>query len=239
MAAAIVAVVTPASQVQAGPIGDTGSFQYTRVSGYYPTTGGSPMTQGGEFTLYNVVGLSNADYSAGTSGLIDNGSFQTFCLEVGEYAASSHFVVGTAAARGGTTNSVDPISMGTAYLYSEFAKGTLAGFFNGSRAVEAGLLQMAIWALEGEVAAPVGNAYYNLALANGGATTAAQGHLGVYVLNNFTTAAGRDKWATGTWVESAKAQDFLYYQVPDGGTTLMLLGGALAGLGALRRRLPL
>ena len=34
-----------------------------------------------------------------------------------------------------------------------------------------------------------------------------------------------------------KRQDYLWYHVPDGGATLMLLGGALVGLGAIRRKL--
>ena len=58
-------------------------------------------------------------------------------------------------------------------------------------------------------------------------TSADAGYLGVYVLNNYSDAA-----------RTQKSQDFLY-RVPDGGTTLMLLGGTLMGLGVLRRRFGL
>ena len=144
-------------------------------------------------------------------------------------------MIGSAAVEGGQGGpSPDPISQGTAYFYSEFVKGSfgaLAGtFFAGTRALEAELLQLAIWALEQEISAPLAgvNYYYDLALANGGMTDAAPGYLNVYVLNNYYD----------TTLEKQVAQDFLYYEetVPDGGATLMLLGGALIGLGALRRK---
>jgi hypothetical protein len=231
MSAAVVALALSATSAWAGPIGDTGSFNYTRVNGYH--TG-----SGGEFTLFNLNGISNAGYAASTKNIANQESLETFCLELNEYAASpSYFVVGSAATKGGETVS-DPISQGTAYLYSQFAQGTLTGYFSGSRSANAGLLQQAIWALEGETAAPVSgaNAYYDLAMFNGGTTTAAQGYLGVYVLNNFTTAAARDAFKlSGTWTEGAKAQDFLYF-VPDGGATVALLGASLVVVGALRRR---
>ena len=55
---------------------------------------------------------------------------------------------------GGAVNGADPISIGTAYLYSEFAKGTLQDYaFAGTEAereASAALLQNAIWYLEKE-----------------------------------------------------------------------------------------
>jgi hypothetical protein len=249
VAIAFVAAAMPAGRAFAGPIGNTGSFNWTRVGGYH--TG-----SGGEFTAYNLNGgISNADYASSSRNISNAQSFQTFCLEAGENAASpSYFVVAGSAARGGTTDSTDPLSKGTAWLYSEFAKGTLTvasgNYFSPgapSRDVEAGRLQNAIWWLEGEnsattdtnyasnpYAAAVVTMFGGIAGAKGNATV---GYLGVYVLNNFTSAAARDAWATnGTFDSSKKAQDFVYYSVPDGGTTLMLLGGALVGLGAVRRK---
>jgi hypothetical protein len=242
----------------AGPIGQMGSFTWTRQADYH--TG-----SGGEFSIANYTGINNNSYvdtgtdmtstkNIGTT-LTGQINFETFCLETGEYAASpSYFVVGSAAARGGTANSTDALSMGTAYLYSEFAKGTLSvtggNYFaagDPSRATEAGLLQQAIWWLEGEgsdisdatyASNPYANAVVTMFGGIGGAKADAEaGYLGVYVLNNFTTAAARDAWAQNrTFDDTKKAQDFLYYSVPDAGSTLMLLGGALMGLGALRRR---
>jgi hypothetical protein len=42
-------------------------------------------------------------------------------------------------------------------------------------------------------------------------------------------------YAINMWLDGEDYQDGLVY-VPDGGATLMLLGGALMGLGALRRK---
>ena len=55
--------------------------------------------------------------------------------------------------KGGGNGSYDALSKGTAYLYSQFANGSLAGYIYGygaTRATAAGELQEAIWWLEGE-----------------------------------------------------------------------------------------
>lgn len=229
LAAAAVAIAAP---VYAGPIDDSGSFQQTRQGGYY-------SGQGGEFTVYNFgssLNLTGYSSAASNIGTLDP-SFQTFCLESSEYADSpSYFKVNSAAVGGGNEASggKDPISVGTAWLYTQFATGTLTGYFTGTRSTQAGLLQQAIWWLEGEDGNNdlLSNVYYAAAVNHFGSKGAAQadaevGYLGVYVLNNYSDAA-----------HTQKAQDFLY-RVPDGGATLMLLGGALVGLGAIRRKLSL
>ena len=105
------------------------------------------------------------------------------------------------------------------------------------------MLQQAIWWLEGEAGNydRTSNYYYNLALTQFGSRTeaeknAAEGFLGVYVLNNtYFEGQGKKK-------KEKNAQDFLYFvgtptvSTPDGGATLALLGGALMGLGLLRRK---
>ena len=230
-----------AGQAFAGPIGTTGNLTWVRQSGFYSGTSG-----GGEFTAYNYTGVSNADYSAVASNMGNyDPSFQTFCLEAKESAVNTnrtlYFVVGSAAVYGGTTGSSDTLSRGTAWLYSQFAQGALEGYpAAGPRGTWSNDLQNAIWAFEGEQGG-VQNALYNLALSNVQDATvdSTPGFLGVYVLNNFSTAAARDAFVAsqGTVISGVK-QDFLYFQapVPDGGATLMLLGGALVGLGALRRK---
>ena len=245
LALVLLLVTGLAAPALAGPIGSIGSFNYTRVGGYY--TG-----NGGEFTLYNYgASLTNLNYSSSQEtknvGNVDP-SFQTFCIETGETADSpSYFVVNSGAVLGGAggTGTFDALSKGSAWLYSQFALGILnvAGgdYFSAAlpaRSTEAGRFQTAIWALEGEVAAPAAgaNAYYDAALLNGGAADAPAGYLGVYVLNNFDTAAQRNAFVS-TGATAGLRQDFLDYVVPDGGATLMLLGGALMGLGALRRKL--
>jgi hypothetical protein len=106
------------------------------------------------------------------------GGFQTFCVEYNE-----HFYPGTTywasisdrATYGSQYPTGDPISIGTAWLYSQFAAGTLGqstpspsdnyNYTSGSgRVASAGLLQQAIWFLEGETGG-VDNLYVALARA--------------------------------------------------------------------------
>jgi hypothetical protein len=132
---------------------------------------------GGEFRAVGNSGLDSlvnwSAYSTKTSGKVSSttdGSswgynsglkgdeyFQTFCLE-----ASVSFTPGVSYNVSISQDAVypntppDPISIGTAWLYSQFAAGTLSGYnytygnaANG-RTTSAGLLQQAIWWLEGE-----------------------------------------------------------------------------------------
>lgn len=228
----------------AGPIGMTGSAQYTRIPGYYPVIG---AYGGGEITLYNYTSIDNDSYSASSKdiGNVDP-SLQTFCLEHSEAAVTPmYFVVGSAAQQGGTATS-DPLSKGASWLYSQFARGTLSVPLSGGlgdyfsaaapvRGDEALALQNAIWALEDDIAAPVGNPYYDAALLNGGKADADPGENGVYVLNNFRSAAARDAFVASGALRD-KAQDFLWFRVPDTGATLVLLGAGMLGLGFFRRR---
>jgi hypothetical protein len=54
--------------------------------------------------------------------------------------------------------------------------------------------------------------------------------------NLAVSITGLDSFNTITVTASQQAFEFVPAAVPDGGTTLMLLGGALVGLGALRRK---
>lgn len=227
------AIALSATSAWAGPIGDTGQFNQTRLAGYY-------SGNGGEFTVYGFgSSLSNAGYGAQTRDQDPAGDpvtapgFQTFCIEFNEFTGGdpTYFKVNSAAVEGGVSGgNPDPISKGTAWLYSQFAAGTLAGYdytVGGAREAAALALQHAIWYLEGEGGAA--NAFYDAAVAAVGAgnefADAEVGEYGVYVLNTYATA---DHDIAG------KRQDFLY-RVPDGGTTVALFGAVLAGLGALKR----
>jgi hypothetical protein len=97
--------------------------------GYGPfQTGG-----GGEFTLKAGDGLSvPGNYAAVAKDQYVNGTFQSFCLEKGEYIypnSLNYVTMGDAARNGGIGGpSPDPISLGTAYLYQQFATGVLSGY---------------------------------------------------------------------------------------------------------------
>lgn len=126
---------------------------------------------GGEFTISNSS-LSISAYVPGvTSGITGNpNSFQTFCVEMTEYTASTVDImvsdtwVGTkpqwdpsvphspaSHAIKGSESVGDDLNPQTAYLYTLFAMQSLTGYDYGTgRSASAGNLQMAIWYIEGE-----------------------------------------------------------------------------------------
>jgi hypothetical protein len=202
---------------------------------------------GGEFTFTVLSGLDISHYAMGTTSNVSNPpSFQTFCLEENEYIQQGYTynfgALSDSAMQGGVGGpSPDPISIGTAWLYSQFAQGTLAGYnYGADRTTSAGLLQNAIWWLENEGGgAP--NSFVAAAETALGLTDitvkldAGTNNYGVYALN-LQNVDG-EGCADGNY-PGPNCQSQLVY-VPDGGTTLMLLGGALMGLGALRRKFRL
>ena len=132
----------------------------------------------------------------------------------------------------------DPLSVGTGWLYSQFARaswtaGLSYDYTNPGRSTGAGssadLLQLAIWWLEGEnsVAYNAGNLYMKGVVDKFGSEALAKANgswnYGVYAVNLTAVTTG------------ARAQDGLIY-VPDGGMTLMLLGVGLGGLALTNRR---
>jgi len=212
--------------------------QITVNAGLYQT--GS----GGEFQ-YNVVNSSTqfdtAGYASTTTNQGSDNSFQTFCIETSEHIGFGNTynanLNNEGAVNGGYAGgSPDPISQGTAWLYSQFAQGILGGYsYTGTaaeRQASANALQQTIWWLENENPAYfpslIGNIFYAAVIAQFGAN-AQYGIAG--------TSAAYGVYAINMWnANGTVAQDALFYSVPDGGTTLMLLGGALLGLGALRRK---
>ena len=158
------------------------------------------------------------------------GTFQTFCLEVSEHVSAYgtyNAVLNNAAVLGGggAVNGADPISIGTAYLYSEFAKGTLKDYvFTGTEAAReasAALLQNAIWYLEGEGGA--NNAYVAWAtsqVTGGNPFVNNNGTYNVAVLNLTASDGLHQDVLVATPIPAA----------------LWLLGSGLLGLVGLRRR---
>lgn len=234
MLAGLVAGLMLASGASAFALSSSGTvYTLDRVSGTY-------LNDGGEFRMKGS-GLDESYYHSAfqdVGGLA--GSFQTFCVEKDEYTSgASKWVANSGAVNGGVNISgvgFDPLSVGAAWLYSEFAKGNLYTDAPGpSRVTKAGDLQKAFWMLEEEIAWNASNPWILYLFANSPYTTkaaaqadASVGQYDVYVLNVYNSSAG-------------VAQDQLYYyppglQVPDGGASLMLLGLALGGLSLLRRK---
>ena len=197
-------------------------------SGYGPYQTGL----GGEFTLDPSADLEwvLGSYASGISSNVIPGTFQTFCLEFSEHVSAYgtyNAALNNAAVLGGggAVNGADPISIGTAYLYSEFAKGTLQDYaFTGTEAereTSAALLQNAIWYLESEGGVGAGNSYFDLVYKefSDDAFADNNGKFNVAVLN-LTASDGRH-------------QDVLVATpIP---AALWLLGSGLLGLVGLRR----
>jgi len=174
--------------------------------------------------------ISNADYSGPAK--LASGGFLTYCIEDNEFFYSGgtyNYALSNGAVNGGlngqTAPNYDGVSNATAYLYSQFAQGILAGFggFN-YNLTGYGDLQQAIWFLEGE--GGTNNALVAAAVAHEGANWNSDnnGAYGVLALNLTDTNGG-------------PAQDQLYYHnVPDQGMTVALLGLSLLGLAGFRRK---
>lgn len=131
------------------------------------------------------------------------GTFQTFCVESQTYLSGEEghlysvdinpYAVSGDGNADATTPGKDYLSIGTAWLYGQFARGQLAYQYDESttfRDDDAELLQKAIWALEDEAAyvgtvTAANNKYYKAAVDKFAATVRddANGAFGVAVMN--------------------------------------------------------
>lgn len=153
-------------------------------------------------------------------------SFYTFCLEYGEHfspGSTYTYVINSKALNGGVGPVGDPISIGTAYLYSQFLDSNPSSLSGADQRA----YQEAIWFLEGEQASEgfgaslLAAARLALGKDNAGLMANADGAYGVVALNLTTSSGGL-------------AQDQLA-RVPEAGATL-LLSMSLVGLGWFARR---
>ena len=194
-----------------------------RANSVVLTQGNSSYDVGGEFTATTSQSFLN-NYVPST---IVNGGFETFCVET-----TVNFTPGFSYSYNlSNTDSLGrQLTEGAAFLYYEFAKGTLTGYvYNNTaqRQADAGLLQAAIWYLQGKQTYSDGkyttptinnNSFYALAINTFGsinATNANNGQYGVDVLQ--------------MWDGRSPAQNQLVL-VPDAGMTAGLLGMGLVGV---------
>lgn len=202
-------------------------------TGFGPWQAGS----GGEFTLKILSGMSwvpgaYAPATQNQGGVVP--SFQTFCVEEFESISGNTTYDYTLSDTTRLTNI--KLTQGAAYLYAQFARGTLAGYdylnSGAGRKATASQLQLAIWYFMGQVtlgqAGGAGATFVAAGLANGGLSL----NNGLYPVDVV------NMWKVGQ-VGRSQVQDVLVYHpgLPDGGMTLGFIGLAVAGLGLLGRRM--
>jgi len=216
---------------------------------YRNGSGGEFRITGADAAGVALVAGSLPFYGADTAWA---SGFETFCIEFNEYIAlPGTYVAGISggAVYGGVAGGVDHdlnpltpttdlISKGTAYLYSQFAAGTLSGYTytpGPDRAASAVLLQQAIWYLEDEVALPGSNAFLTTVFGMFGTPTA--GLVGDLAGGAKSNSNGAYNVAALNLGGPPSTKQDQLIMVPDGGLTLTLLGLGLGGLALLRRKI--
>lgn len=220
--------------------------------------GSYSFSDGGEFTAVTAPSQALGPYSSYTSTAT---SFQTFCVQVGtEFAPGNTYdytlsltslggpgYPGSPVAVGSPYSY--PLAVGTAWLYAQFAEGTLGGYdfsnSSGQRQADAGALQAAIWALQGGQTNPgagyssgtVGNTYYDeavaaLGLGNVDNAATLNDNYGVEIMNLTSGGAQNDYQNQLVLLPVGNI-----LTAPDSSTSLGLLSIALAGLGLFSRKL--
>ena len=197
----------------------------------------------------DTIVLTQGPYSSGAGGEFTattsaNGVFNTFCLEYGEhfypgrtytYSISDRAIQGGPNTQPGAVPGEDIISVGTAWLYRQFAQHTLANYFTGTEQANAGLLQNTIWWLEDERTDPGNSNPFRAAVYAAFANPKIDFTGSDVRVMNITDPTRADGLAT-----IYRQDQLIYTGVPDGGNSLVLLGMALAGLAfipaGLRRR---
>lgn len=221
------------------------NIQVTRLD--LTTTGWTYQSgSGGEFQAKIV--------SMPLVGLPVGKTWETFCLERNENVAvpagTYYGVLNTAAVEGGSGGAVaggnplfgwanqsnmgDPLDARTAYLFTQFANGTLAGYDYSanvtSHKASAAALQAAIWAIEQEAATSNAQALTWIGAANTAVANGSWKGLGnVRVLNLYSGYDATKGNVTGL------RQDILVIVPAPAAAFLALLG--LGFVGWLKRRL--
>jgi hypothetical protein len=149
-------------------------------------TDGPGTTGGGEFTVT----------------VYDSWTFVTFCLQRTEYIDFSNtftvdsvnpYTLTDPASNGGDALGRDFISEQTAFLYTKFREGTLAGYTYGAGAAHvtsANLLQNAFWMFENELAMDLANPF--VILANNAVSSGAWDGIGRVRVMNLSRGTGKN-----------------------------------------------
>lgn len=240
VAAVALAIVTPRASADQIRMHTDAGISGTTIA---TTQGLSTISHsGGNYFAEVVDTVTNPDLSGVLANYASvakgnahsNYAFWTFCIEINESFSSEglyNVSLSNAAVNGGYSGgNPDPISNATARLYSLFATGQMSSLVGGFVYGAAGGadVQEAIWYLEGE----------DSVLNRSGASSIIAALGASFNSNsNYTGSAVRVMNLTNTTSPYTNRQSQLVYVgVPDGGSSLLLLGLGLAGLGVLSRR---
>jgi hypothetical protein len=215
----------------------------------------SDISGGGEFsatvTSPGSLGIDTSAYSTNANHeTIFNGNFETFCLE-----SNVPFTPGTTynvSVSQTVLKTGGPLTLGAAWLYMEFAEGSLSGYnysqSGSARKASALSLQWAIWYLQGQDEPDTSHAITSADLLSSGADTFLT-DLSTAHLSSTEFNANNGTYSVAALVLTDNAG--YYYQdqlvmtspgggggagVPDGGATVMLLGIAVGGMSFLKRK---
>jgi hypothetical protein len=187
---------------------------------------------GGNYRFDPGSGFPDLPYAAGAA---DGTWYGTFCLEHDEYftpGGTYNVEISNRAWNGGiNTDNGDVISVGTAFLYEQFATGALSGFTYGS-STSAAKLQDMIWYLEGEISlTDLGvNPFASLLSTQFGSVAAAQ--------VDYSGSAVRVMNLTSNSGQILNQDQLIYVGVPDGGFAVTLMGIAILSIVGFRSILP-
>jgi hypothetical protein len=223
------------------PMAMADTVTFTGGSGYGPYQTGL----GGEFTVTPDAGLSWVlkYYVSGTTSNVQSlaGTFQTFCVEGAETVSgygTYSVILNTNAVYGGVGPIGDPLSVGAAWLYAQFAAGTLAiyDYTNPGRSGSgnsADLLQKAIWWLEGEegIIYNASNPFMLAVVNQFGSQAAAMSDN-----NNLFSVMVMNLYAEGHAGDPNYRRQDILVRVPEPGI-LILLGIAMSAIGAASWRI--
>jgi len=189
---------------------------------------------GGAFNAVTTQDFAQNYAPVATQG----GGFETFCIEstvTFQPSTPYYYVLSQDDSMGRA------LTMGAAYLYSQFATGQLPGYFTGSDpSAEAGLLQSAIWELQygqsmSDFPSYTTDPFYALATNHlggvAGAEAPSDGAFDVDVLQMWDSPTSQ---IPGT---DDHQNQLVYLGVPDNAYTGALLGAAALSLGLISRNL--